>query len=84
MASGGGLSILTLVALLSAERDWRSLGAAFWRCRPRGAPPDGSGDGAASGDTGDIMGALTGRLFLSGVVAMATERDVESGERTPD
>jgi len=68
-----GRSVFTST-LLSAERDWRPLGVeVWWRGPLRGVPPEGSGNGAASGDTGDMMGALTGRLFLSGVVSMATE-----------
>ena len=37
---------------------------------------EGSGEGTASpGDTGDMMGALTGRAFLSGVDAMAARKE---------
>lgn len=43
---------------------------------------DATGEGAMSpGEMGDMMGALTGRAFLSGVEAIAVRKRLDRGER---
>ena len=76
--SGLGLCVLVesanrLSAFLSAERDRRPVGVEACRRSPPRGRAEVTGEGAAStGDTGVIMGALTGRVLLSGADAMAT------------
>lgn len=69
VCSAGWLSAFTS-AFRSAERWPLGVQPSWWWVRCRAGS---NGDGVASpGDTGDIMGALTGRVdLLSGVEAMA-------------
>lgn len=80
VASAGLLSTFTS-ALFSAERDWRLLGVdVSWRSA-RGRAETTSDGAASPGDTGDMMGALTGREFLSGVDAIAAGERRGGGEK---